>query len=197
MKIAVSKKQSNIYNDHAYIEFKNKDIPIDMNFIGNFLGSFSPYITLNFEMYLMSENGNTISGIEIHYGDKGLQPFIDYCNEIDQIIHYLTNSTKNLTNDLDKALFMHDYLVKHVIYADYFNSFSSSGALYDEIAVCQGYAYAFKYMMNKWGIECHYVISEEMNHGWNIIKIDGKYYHVDVTWDNLYDTEWSDLCVLQ
>ena len=174
--------KNNIDNGYIYIEFEKKDIPIDMNFIGNFLACFSPYFSLYFDLYLMSENETTISGIEIPYED--LESFIDYCNEVDIIIDYLTESVKDLKSDLDKALFMHDYLVKHVLYAEYYNSFSSSGALYDEIAVCQGYAYAFKYLMNKWGIECHYVISEEMNHGWNIIKINNQYYHVDVTWDD-------------
>ena len=38
--------------------------------------------------------------------------------------------------------------------------------------------------MNLLGVECYYVSSELMNHGWNIIKINGEYYHVDVTWDD-------------
>lgn len=50
--------------------------------------------------------------------------------------------------------------------------------------VCQAYAYGYMYIMEKLGIECYVTSSNAMGHAWNIIEIDGSYYHVDVTWDD-------------
>ena len=48
---------------------------------------------------------------------------------------------------------------------------------------------AFKYVMGKIGIESHMITSDTMNHAWNVVKLDGHYYHVDTTWDDpVYDT---------
>lgn len=49
-------------------------------------------------------------------------------------------------------------------------------------AVCQGYTLAFKILMDRQGIDCVYVSSEEMNHGWNMVKVGDSWYHLDVGW---------------
>jgi hypothetical protein len=39
-------------------------------------------------------------------------------------------------------------------------------------------------MLTRLGIPCRIVTSEGMNHGWNLVQLDGQWYHVDVTWDD-------------
>ncbi len=59
-------------------------------------------------------------------------------------------------------------------------------------AVCEGYARALQYLLQKCGIECAeaagYIRRKngERNggHAWNIVKIDGDYYYIDTTWDD-------------
>lgn len=66
------------------------------------------------------------------------------------------------------------------------------GALVLKRAVCAGYASAFLYLMQQLGIECMYVrgdCSGEGRHGWNIVKLEGEYYHVDVTWGDNSNTD--------
>ncbi len=63
-------------------------------------------------------------------------------------------------------------------------------------AVCEGYARALQYLLQKCGIECTEVAghvrkeSGELDeaHAWNLAKIDGDYYYLDVTWDDGSDT---------
>lgn len=95
-------------------------------------------------------------------------------------------------SDVEKALIVHDRLAAWVEY-DYENyqsdtipaiSFTTEGALANRVAVCAGYAAAYKYLMEKIGIECEYVTSDALNHAWNIVVVNGKRYHVDVTWDD-------------
>ena len=52
------------------------------------------------------------------------------------------------------------------------------------IGVCQSYACTYMYILNSLGIDCYFVPSDEMRHGWNIVRINGQLYHVDCTYDD-------------
>ena len=56
------------------------------------------------------------------------------------------------------------------------------GALVNKEAVCEGYAKAYKLLLNAMGIECDVVINAE--HAWNVVQLEGKWYLVDVTNDD-------------
>lgn len=66
------------------------------------------------------------------------------------------------------------------------------GVFVEEKAVCAGYARAYQYLLNRLGIECAYVkgpcLDGEM-HAWNLVKLEGDYYYVDVTFDDRSNTE--------
>lgn len=109
--------------------------------------------------------------------------------EIDSLI------TEDMS-DLQKALAVHDYFVYRFEY-DYDNylngtvpseSYQCSGLLLNGKGVCEAYTRAYEYFMERAGVECFYTSSSAMNHAWNIVNIDGQYYHVDCTWDDpVYD----------
>ena len=61
------------------------------------------------------------------------------------------------------------------------------GALVNRKAVCAGYSKATQYLLNKLGLECLYVTSA--THAWNIVKLEGDYYHLDTTWGDSTDTD--------
>lgn len=88
-------------------------------------------------------------------------------------------------SEYDKLKYFHDYLITHCesdpddIYAN-----TIYGALVRGKALCEGYAKSFSYLCNKAGIENIIVTgSTDTAHMWNMVKIDGNWYHVDVTWD--------------
>ena len=61
------------------------------------------------------------------------------------------------------------------------------GVFVQKKAVCAGYAKALQYLLNLLGIECTYVTSER--HAWNLVKLEGDYYHLDVTWGDGSNTD--------
>lgn len=70
------------------------------------------------------------------------------------------------------------------------------GVFLDGKAVCEGYARAVQYLLQKCGVECAEVagyIRKETGerdgaHAWNILKVDGDYYYLDTTWDDSSNT---------
>ncbi|MBQ3010981.1 MAG: hypothetical protein IJD81_07285 [Oscillospiraceae bacterium] len=87
-------------------------------------------------------------------------------------------------NQLETALFYHDYLCMCYGYDESLSRYSAYELLTEGIGVCQSYALLYAELMNGFGIECDYVISSEMNHMWNVVTIDGVKYNVDVTYDD-------------
>jgi hypothetical protein len=66
---------------------------------------------------------------------------------------------------------------------EYYNSFNAYGALIEGIAVCEGYSEAFKLLCDRAGIYCIIVTGEldGVGHAWNRVRINDKWYDVDVT----------------
>jgi hypothetical protein len=111
----------------------------------------------------------------------------------------------NLTKE-QAALAAHDYIIKLAAYdMSYYNkaiadpnytvkwnSHTAYGILISKKAVCSGYAYAYRLLMKAYGIPCIVVDSYSMNHAWNMIQLNGKWYHVDCTWDDPdSSTSWT------
>lgn len=85
----------------------------------------------------------------------------------------------------EKLKYFHDYLVINCE-SDSEDIYGNTiyGALVRKKALCEGYAKSFSYLCNKAGIENIIVTgSTDTAHMWNMVKIDGNWYHIDVTWD--------------
>ena len=101
-------------------------------------------------------------------------------------------------SDAEKVLLLHDRIAAYAEY-DYANylkyqnheisdmpkeDYQAYGILGLGSGVCQSYAYAYSWCLDELGIENYYVTSDSLNHGWNTVYLDGKPYHVDITWDD-------------
>ena len=97
-------------------------------------------------------------------------------------------------SDYDKVMQMHNWLVDNLDYGTDVagnSSYNIYGAFCIRNVVCEGYAEAFKYLLDKLGIPCILVSGTAQNsegstenHEWNYVQLDGKWYAVDVTWDD-------------
>ena len=115
--------------------------------------------------------------------------------EKDTILEAKTNEIISHMNpawgEEEKALYLHDWLVLNCTYDEridlgHEDGFNAYGAIVDKLAVCQGYANAYYYLLNKVGIEAYIVV--DSIHAWNLIKINNKYYYVDITNDDYGST---------
>ena len=121
----------------------------------------------------------------------------------------IENIIEHGMNDYEKVLAVHDYVIKSSRY-DRLNADSDSvpaeeheayGVLVDGIGVCDSYAKAVKLLLEKAEVRCILVegskaeasgqSSVNADHAWNIVRIDGEYYHVDATWDDVSEEKDS------
>lgn len=69
-------------------------------------------------------------------------------------------------------------------------SFTPYGGLVNRVAVCLGYAASFQLLMDLAEVECITVVGAAHrstgDHGWNMVRLNGEWYCVDVTWDANY-----------
>lgn len=110
-------------------------------------------------------------------------------DKIDSII----SEMPDYKTDFEKELYLHDYVCDNTIYDEATmetTGHTAHSSLLDGKTVCEGYARAVQMLLDEVGIENHLIIGEASDdsgtdlHMWNIVKIDGYYYHLDPTWND-------------
>ncbi len=108
--------------------------------------------------------------------------------KVDEI---LAGLTLNMT-EFERELYLHDKLAGMITYEFADNAHNAYGAIVEGKAVCEGYAEALQYLLQRAGIQSFIAIGTSINpgsgsaenHAWNYVRIDGRYYHVDLTWND-------------
>jgi len=114
--------------------------------------------------------------------------------QISEIRDLIIGAIPEDTNNFEKILSVHNWLVDSLEYDETLskpNRNSVYGALVQRQVTCQGYAKAFKYIMDGLSVPCVLVRGEATNsegktekHMWDYVQINDKWYAIDVTWDD-------------
>lgn len=100
--------------------------------------------------------------------------------------------------DFEKEIEIHNYIVNNSNYDEENykkgtvpkESKTSYGVLVNGKGVCGGYASAMDKLLKAAGLESMIISGEAGEDGkyephvWNLVKLDGEYYHIDATWDD-------------
>ena len=103
--------------------------------------------------------------------------------------------------DFEKELALHDWLMANGKYDDLSrdnvahigrpNNTDPYGMLVNGYGICLGFATTFQLLMDLAEVECITVVGaayrSTADHAWNMVKLDGEWYCVDVTWNNSYE----------
>lgn len=106
----------------------------------------------------------------------------------DKYYDILGTCTSNSYTDYENLLVIHDYLVSNVEFGENSDGVDGAyGALIKGKAKCAGYTESFKTLLDMLDIENKVVkgYKDGEEHVWNLIKLDGEWYHVDVTLNDL------------
>lgn len=89
-------------------------------------------------------------------------------------------------NEHEKIKAIHDWIVNHIEYDQSLSRYTAYEAVTLGEAVCQGYALLGYKMLKEAGITA--LIAEGTvntgEHAWNMVRLDGVWYHLDLTWDD-------------
>ena len=86
--------------------------------------------------------------------------------------------------DYQKVLFLHDALVTQYRYDDALHAYDVYTFFTEGAGVCQAYSLAMCALLEALDIPNAYAVSIRMDHMWNLVQLDGAWYHLDVTWDD-------------
>ncbi|MBQ8288898.1 MAG: hypothetical protein IJX76_09075 [Clostridia bacterium] len=136
-------------------------------------------------------NSLTVLSIRLNYTISGSQ-LAEARRDFEAVVQDYLSCLNDSMTDFEKEVALHDRLAQSVTYTSTANAHNSYGALVEGEAVCEGYAEAFQYLLQRAGIQSFVVTGvyenpdtgRRVNHAWNLVRIGGKYYHTDVTWDD-------------
>ncbi len=113
-------------------------------------------------------------------------------SQIEQVKNQILQNKKG--NTYEDIKMVHDYLIDTIDYESTLskeNIYNIYGALVNRECVCEGYARAFKYLLDELDIPCVMIIGTATNsqgntenHAWNYVQLNGNWYAVDTTWDD-------------
>ena len=94
--------------------------------------------------------------------------------------------TRSGMSEREKAKALHDWIIDHAEYDYSFRKYTAKELLFEGTGVCEAYMDTYRRMLDEAGIVNETIIGKGngASHGWNVIRIDGQWYHVDCTWDD-------------
>jgi len=182
------------YCDNKYkncLKDINKIVPNDLgkediiSELNNFISPFNTYKNITI---ITNDRGKVTIKFEKLYTEEMIKEVNDYLD------NYIK---ENITDDMDdyqKILLFHDYIIDNTLYdserADDVNnpiydespSHTAYGITHNQTALCGGYSDIMALYLDKLGIK-NIRIAADL-HVWNLVYIDGKWQHLDVTWDD-------------
>ena len=99
-------------------------------------------------------------------------------------------------NETERAFALHDWILDNCVYDGDNVYYSAESLLLHGTGVCNSYTRAYALLLREAGIDC-YRVSGYVNgkpssgHAWNAVKLDGKWYLVDCTWDDDNRSDWT------
>ena len=114
----------------------------------------------------------------------------EYVNK--ELTRIINSIITNNMSDFDKIKTINKYIIDRYSYDDSLVSNNVYSALTTGKATCQGYAMTAYKMLNLAGIENRIIVGElgGVAHGWNLVKLNGKWYHLDTTNDDVVNDKY-------
>lgn len=152
-----------------------------LSHINNFV---HPYNGFNHIETQYDSLGKVTVYIKKSYSKKQIQKLESKIDELSQELILPGDS------DINNIRRVHDYIINHSIYdsnrSDYnittYNSDIAYGPLFQGYGICGGYTDAMELFLEEMGIKSYKISSDQ--HVWNAVYLDGKWVHLDLTWDD-------------
>ena len=141
---------------------------------------------------------NSFDNIVFNFDERVIQIEINHAYSKDEIQQLSSKVDQLIEENVDRSLptkeqirVIHDYIINHTEYDKLktenindttYKSNTAYGVLFEGYGICSGYSDAMKLFLDKLNI-INYKISNDQ-HIWNLVNLDGVWYHLDLTWDD-------------
>lgn len=179
----IDKDYLNYHTDIAMLTNNNgNNIKETISILNNFAHPFNSVDNIK-----LIYSGNYKIGIDVNkaYNDEEIK---EINNVVDKVISEKIKSNMPVK---EKIKVIHDYIIDNTEYDKLkyenkndttYKSNTAYGTLIEGYGTCNGYSDAMAIFLNKLNI-INYKISNN-EHIWNLVYLDGKWYHLDLTWDD-------------
>ncbi len=159
----------------------------EMTKVNNYVHPYNSFSDLNTKL---GSNGEVTVSIIYKYNKEKIDIINNKVNEV------IMSLNLNGKTDREKISLIHNYIINHSIYDDNainnnspYDSKSAYGNLIEGYSVCSGYSDAMAIFLDKLNIPNIKVNSA--HHIWNLVYIEGKWLHLDLTWDDAEDVRFQ------
>lgn len=151
-----------------------------------------PFNTFNKVNTTFNNTGRIILKKESRYTKEQIKKISE---KVDEIYGKNYNTSKNVKENIK---IFHDYIINNTKYdssnttgLSSINSSTAYGVLFDGVGICSGYADAMSLFLEKMNVK-NYRISSN-THVWNLVYVDGSWWHLDLTWDDPITSDGSNI----
>ena len=187
LKNGIEKCESEISLDYQSQTVTEAEVAVALD---AYIRDYAEHFWLGNEYSLVS-SGDTVVAVRPTYlfDASGL---VDAKAAFDTAVETALAGVQDNWSEYQKALYLHDYLAGRITYQKTTHAHNAYGALVNGAAVCEGYAEAYQVLLREAGIQSFIAIGSSVNpttgvlepHAWNYVKINNRFCHVDLTWDD-------------
>lgn len=143
--------------------------------INNFVHPYNSFSSINIDV---ETSGKVTVKIKKVYSDGEITFINKYIDT------FINNNLNDSMSNYDKIKVFHDFVINNTIYdeANTLNSYTAYNLITTGKSICGGYSDIMAIYLDRLGITNYKITSE--NHIWNLINLDGTWYHLDATWDD-------------
>jgi len=143
--------------------------------INNFVHPYNSFYSINVD--ISTNEKITLKAKKLYKDDE-----IEFVNNY--IESFIASNINLSMSNYDKIKVFHDHLINNTIYDenDTFETYTAYNLITSGLSICGGYSDIMAIYLNALGIKNYRITSR--NHIWNLVEIDGIWYHLDVSWDD-------------
>lgn len=128
-----------------------------------------------------------LTGIELRGTyNLSLEDCLERKELMDAVVIELVDKLPESATDYEKVKYVYETIIYQTRYCmDAPDNQNIYSVFVGRESVCQGYAKATQYLLNRLGVECTTVfgsVNSGEGHAWNLVEVAGEYYYLDTTW---------------
>ena len=179
-------------NGDTTVKFNRAYDVFDLNVAVSAVNRDNPSIIWLKNTFCGTKSGNGYISVRLSYFSDLVKDKAGSLQTMDDYLKPMLDKAVKLSSDVEKVKYVHDWLIYNCndasANANDMTYHAAYAAIVNKKGVCEGYSEAFIYCMQKLGIQAtglHGTTWSGEQHVWNMVKVGGDWYELDIYWDDM------------